>query len=69
MTISSPSRPPRPGDPVDRVEIEALVEALIEEARKRAQRRRRRNGVIVTLVALVGVTFFTLVERATRSGT
>ena len=38
MTVTAP---PRPSDPVDRQEVEALVEALIEEARQRAQRRRR----------------------------
>lgn len=52
MTVTAPPRPPRPSDPIDREELEALVEALIEEARKRAQRRRRRNAAVVTLIAL-----------------
>jgi predicted Zn-dependent protease len=41
MSVTAPPRPPRPSDPVDREELEALVEALIEEARQRARRRRR----------------------------
>ena len=41
MTVTAPPRPPRPSDPVDREELEAVVEALIEEARQRARRRRR----------------------------
>ena len=69
MTVTAPPRPPRSGDPVDREELEALVEALIEEARKRAQRRRRRNGAVVTLVALVGVALFAVLGRSAESQT
>ena len=39
--------------PIDRGELEALIEALIEEARQRARRRRRRYGAVVVLVVLV----------------
>jgi hypothetical protein len=39
VTVTAPPRPPRPNDPVRHGEFEALVEALIEEARQRAQRR------------------------------
>ena len=46
MTVTAPPRPPRPSDPVTHGEFDALVEALIEEARQRAQRRRRRNGAV-----------------------
>ena len=67
MTVTAPPRPPRPGDPVDREELEALVEALIEEARKRARRRRRIYGAAATLVALVGVTVFAVFERSAQS--
>ena len=49
VSVTAPPRPPRPSDPVDREELEALVEALIEEARQRARRRRRIYGVSVTL--------------------
>ena len=35
VTVTAPPRPPHPSDPVDREELEALVEALIEEARQR----------------------------------
>ena len=69
MTVTAPPRPPRPGDPVDREELEALVEALIEEARQRARRRRRIYGAAATLVALVGVTVFTVFERSAQSQT
>jgi Tol biopolymer transport system component len=67
VTVTAPPRPPRPGDPVDREELEALVEALIEEARRRARRRRRIYGAVVTLMALVGVAIFTALERNAQS--
>jgi photosystem II stability/assembly factor-like uncharacterized protein len=54
VSITSPPRPPRPPRPVDLDELEALVEALIEEARQRARRRRRRRGGVVLLVVLAG---------------
>src|SRR3954469_16819793 len=69
MTVTSPPRPPRPSDPVDREELEALVEALIEEARRRARRRRRIYGAAAALVTLVGVTLFTVFERSAGSQT
>jgi hypothetical protein len=70
VTVTAPPRPPRRlSDPVERDEFEALVEALIEEARKRAQRRRRRNGAVVTLVALVGVAVFAIFGRSAQSQT
>jgi Tol biopolymer transport system component len=69
VSVTAPPRPPRPSDPVDREEIEALVEALIEEARKRAQCRRRRNAAVVTLVALVGAALFAVLGRSAQSQT
>ena len=70
MTVTAPPRPPRPpSDPVTHGEFEALVEALIEEARQRGQRRRRRNGAIVTLVALVGVGLLAFLGRSAQSQT
>src|ERR671918_523048 len=69
MTVTAPPRPPRPDDPVKHGEFEALVEALIEEARQRAQRRRRRNAAVVTLVALVGVVVFAVLGRSAQSQT
>ncbi len=69
MTVTAPPRPPRPSGPVDREELEALVEALIEEARQRARRRRRIYGAVAALVALLGVTVFTVFERAAQSQT
>ena len=70
MTVTAPPHPPRrSSDPVERDEFEALVEALIEEARQRAQRRRRRNAAVVTLVALVGVALFAVLGRSAQSQT
>jgi hypothetical protein len=59
--------PPRPSDPVDRQEVEALVEALIEEARQRAQRRRRIRMAAVAFVVLVGAAVFAVFERTAAS--
>jgi photosystem II stability/assembly factor-like uncharacterized protein len=58
MSVTSPPRPPRASVPLDREELEALVEALIEEARRRARRRRRRFGLAVLLVAGAGIAAF-----------
>lgn len=54
MSVTSPPRSPRPSGLVDRDELEALVEALIEEARRRARRRRWRNGAGALLAVLAG---------------
>ena len=67
MTTTAPPRAPRPSDPVDRQQIEALVEALFEEARQRARRRRRVRVAIVACVALVGATVLAVFERAAES--
>jgi Tol biopolymer transport system component len=67
VSVTAPPRPPRPGDPVDREELEALVEALIEEARRRARRRRLVYWAAATAAALVGVTIFVVLERTARS--
>ena len=69
MTVTAPPRPPRPSDPVDREEIEALVEALIEEARQRARRRRRIYAASAALVALVVVAVSSAVDRAAEPDT
>jgi hypothetical protein len=67
VTITAPPRPPRPSDPVDRQEVEALVEALFEEARQRARRRRRVRLAIVACVVLVGATALAVFERTAES--
>jgi len=67
VTVTAPPRPPRPSDPADREELEALVEALIEEARQRARRRRRIYGAVALLVAVVGVALVTVFERTAHS--
>jgi hypothetical protein len=69
VTVTAPPRPHRPSDPVTHGEFDALVEALIEEARQRGQRRRRRNAAVVTLVTLVGVAVFALLGRSAQSQT
>jgi Tol biopolymer transport system component len=69
VTVTAPPRPAHPSDPVTHGEFDALVEALIEEARQRGQRRRRRNAAVVTLVTLVGVAVFALLGRSAQSQT
>ena len=67
MSITAPPRTPRPSDPVNREEVEALVEALFEEARQRARRRRRFRMAVVACVVLVGVAAFAVFERTAES--
>jgi hypothetical protein len=73
MTVSAPPRPPSQGPeardskPLEREEIEALVEALIEEARRETRRRRRRYWAVAALVAVVGVGVLILLERGAAS--
>jgi TolB protein len=74
MTVSAPPRPPSPArapdnKPLEREEIEALVEALIEEARGETRRRRRRYWALVVLVTFVGVVVFTLLQGGAASQT
>lgn len=64
MTVTAP---PRPSDPVDRQEVEALIEALFEEARQRARRRRRVRLAIVACVLLVGAIALAVFERTAES--
>ena len=70
MTVTAPPRPPRPSDPVDREELEALVEALIEEARQRAHVAAvASTRLSAALVALVVVAARRVVDRATQPDT
>src|SRR6185312_7024592 len=48
---------------VDADELQALVEALIEEARQRARRRRRRRGAFVALAVLAGGSLYFSLSR------
>jgi Tol biopolymer transport system component len=68
MTVTAPPRPPS-SEPVDREELEALVEALFEEARQRARRRRRIYAACVALVALVVIAVSSAVDRSTQPDT
>jgi Tol biopolymer transport system component len=63
VTVTAPPRPPHPGAPVDRDELEALI----EEARRRARRRRRLYAAVAALTALLGVAVFTVIQRAAPS--
>jgi hypothetical protein len=67
VAVTAPPRPPRSSGPVDREELEARVEALIEEARQRARRRRRIYAASVALVALVGMALYVGFDRTGQS--
>ena len=75
MTVSAPPRPPsqapeaRDSKPLEREEIEALVEALIEEARRERRRRHRRYWALAALAAFVGVVVLTLLDGGAASQT
>jgi Tol biopolymer transport system component len=75
MTVSAPPRPPAPARtapdnrPLDREEIEALVEALIEEARRETRRRHRRYWALAALAALVGAVILILLDGGAASQT
>jgi hypothetical protein len=67
VPVTAPPRSPRPTDPVDRDELEALVQALIEEARRRARRRRLVFAASALLVAIAGSVVFTVFDRTSPS--
>lgn len=54
-------------DSFTRSELEALVRALIEEARQRARRRRRMYGGVVISMAVVGTIVFASFQRSAQS--
>jgi hypothetical protein len=64
VTVTATGRPPRPSDPVDREELEAFVEALIEEAIQRARRRRPRYAAGLVAAVLAGLVVVTALGRA-----
>ena len=68
MTVTAPPRPPS-SDPVDQDELEALVEALFEEARQRARRRRRIYAASAALMALAAVGVSAVLQRGTQPDT
>jgi hypothetical protein len=70
MSVTAPLRPPRPdrsNEPLERDQIEALVEALIEEARQETRRRRRRYWAAAALLAFAGVILLILLEGGAAS--
>ena len=60
MSVTTPPRPERSNEPLEREEIEALVEALIEEARRETRRRRRKYWAVAALVTFVGLVVLVL---------
>jgi hypothetical protein len=54
-------------DSFTRSELEALVRALIEEARQRARRRRRMYGGVLISMAVVGTLVFASFQRPAQS--
>jgi Tol biopolymer transport system component len=75
ISISAPPRPPSPvrtapdSQPLEREEIEALVQALIEEARRETRRRHRRYWALAALVVSVGVAVLVLLDGGAASHT
>src|SRR5678815_2273593 len=75
MTVAAPPRPPsqapeaRDSKPLEREEIEALVEALIEEARREQRRRHRRYWALAALAAFVGAVILILLDGGAASQT
>src|SRR4029077_6352001 len=73
MSISAPPRPPSPartardGQPLEREEIEALVEALIEEARRETRRRHRKYWAVAALVVFGGVVVLIVLQSGAAS--
>ena len=55
MTVTAPPRAPETGRDRDLEQRVAELEALIEEARRRARRRRQRNLVCVLAAMFVGL--------------
>ena len=75
MTVAAPPRPPSQAPevpdsrPLERDEIEALVEALIEEARRETRRRHRRYWALAALAASVGAVILILLDGGAASQT
>src|SRR6476659_2951801 len=73
MTVSAPPRPPAPARtapesrPRNREEHDALVEALIEEARREQRRRRRRYLALAAFAASVGAVILVLLDGGAAS--
>src|SRR5262245_50408163 len=73
--FSAPPRPPSPAPeardstPLDREEIAALVEALIEEARRETRRRHRTYWALAALAAFVGLVILVLLDGGAASQT
>ena len=57
----------RESKPLEREEIEALVEALIEEARRETRRRHRRYLAVAALVIFVGMVVLILLQSGSAS--
>src|SRR5262245_50859465 len=75
MTVSEPPRRPSPAGaaceskPLERDEIEAVVEALIEEARRETRRRHRTYWAAAALAAVAGAIIPIVLEGGAASQT
>ena len=69
MSVTAPPRFQEQRDPLDREELEALVEALFEEAWQRQRRRRRIYWAVAAVVMVVTVAVFAVLDRPARSRT
>src|SRR5262245_6998331 len=67
MTLTAPPQPPHESDPITREEAEALVDAILKEARQRTRRRRQRNAALAVIGTLVAVVVLTAFDRAAHS--
>lgn len=68
MSVTAPPRPRRSSRPNDRDELEALVEALIEEARLRARRRRRRFAAAAFALLLGALAVYAALTHDSGAG-
>jgi TolB protein len=75
VTVSAPPRPPAPApearesSPLERDEIEALVKALIEEARREQRRRHRRYWALAAFATFIGAVVLILLDGGAASQT
>jgi hypothetical protein len=69
VTVNAPPRPSKSSVHAHGEEFEALVEALIEEARRRARKRRRRYAGVAALALLMGFLLFGGVRGAGNDST
>jgi len=67
VSVSAPPRPAGPSDPVGRAELDAPVEARIEEGRRRTRRRKQAYAALAALLACAGAVLFAVGDRTGRT--